>query len=168
MIDRKVCRPVAERLGHLAKSPDAALARAAHLLEIDLHGNNLLGGIGLVQLAAIGIEHRRLAIAARPQSVDVEHISLHHGAGRMCHRQVDIAVDGMRHHRMQDHFRPHGGERTRCFGEPDVIAVENAETPGTLDIPDEKVFARCDTLFQRREREHFGIAPDHLAIRIDD
>jgi hypothetical protein len=73
------------------------------------------------------IEHGRLAIAAGGEAVDVEDVALEHRGRRLGDGEVDVAVDGVRHHRVQAHLRAHRGDGAHRLREPDVVAIEQAE-----------------------------------------
>src|SRR5262245_66185474 len=98
-IDRELRGPVAEALGELPEAPDAVLALAAHLLEVDLDGNDLLAHVAAEEHAPRGIEHGRMTVATGSQPVDVAHIALHHCRGGSTHREIDVAIDGAPPHR---------------------------------------------------------------------
>src|SRR5262245_13023653 len=146
VVDRKVDGAVAEALEHLAEAADAVPALAPHLLEIDLDGDELLEYVGAVEHAAGGIEHGRMAVAAGDQPVDVEDVALEHRGGRMGDGEIDVAVDGVGEHGMQQHLRTHGRQRAGDLREPDVVAVEDAELADLRHVEGEELRAGRDTL----------------------
>src|SRR6185295_18460664 len=100
--------------------------------------------------------------------VDIDEVTLvRRGAGAR-DRQFYVAIDGVRHRRVQDDFRTQAGERARRLGEPHVVTDGKAEASHLLDVEDDGFRARRDTFLVRVERKHFSIARDYLARRIDD
>ena len=85
----------------------------------------------------------------------------------MADGNVHIAVNGVRHHRMENDFDAHGSELPRRFRKPDVIAVQHPELADTFNIESQEFASRLHPLLQRAEWEHLAIAPDDLALRID-
>src|SRR4030095_13813072 len=66
-------------------------------------------------------------LAAGGKAVDVEDVALEHRGRGLGDGKVDVAVDGVRHHRMQHHLGAHGGDGAHRLREPDVVAIEQAE-----------------------------------------
>src|SRR5262249_16226749 len=163
-IDRELPGPVAEALGELPEAPDAVLALAAHLLEVDLDGNDLLAHVAAEEHAPRGIEHGRMTIATGSQSIDVEHIALHHRRGGMRHGEIDVAIDGVRQHGMQDDLRTHGRDLPRRLPEPHIVAVEHPQTAHLGNVEHEELGARPHALLHGHEREHLAIAPDDGSV----
>src|SRR5699024_42045 len=79
LINRKLDRAIAEALQRLTQCHDAALARAAHFVEVDFQRNQLFAAAGLVQYLAMRIADQRSAIAASTQTIDVEQVALVRG-----------------------------------------------------------------------------------------
>src|SRR5439155_22671364 len=119
-------RPLADALHHVAKTPQTALPRAPDEIEIDFDRNDLLGHIPAINGVAGGIEYAGLAVAARSKPVHVEDIALHHRRSRVADRDIDVAGDRVGHDRMDDEVDTERSELARCFGKPDVVAIENA------------------------------------------
>ena len=108
-----------------------------------------------------GIEHAGLAVAAGVEAVDVEQVALEHGGTGLGHVQVDVAVDGVGHDRVQDHLGPHRGHGARGLGEPQVVAVEHREPADLGHVEHAELVARGDPLLERREGEHLAVAGDN-------
>jgi len=81
---------------------------------------------------------------------------------------IDVAVDRMRHYRMQDDIDAHRRELARRLRKPDVVAIEDAELADAFDIEGEELIPGLDALLQRQEWEHLAVASDNLAFGIDD
>ena len=158
---------VAEALERLAEGAHAAHPLAPHLLEIDLDRHQLLGGAALVDHPARRVEHAGLAVAARIEAVDVEQVALEHGGTGLGHVQIDVAVDGVGHHRVEDHLRPHRRHGARRLREPEVVAIEHGELADVRHLEDAELVAGRHPLLERGEGEHLAVAGDHLAVGVD-
>ena len=167
VVDAEMHRAVAEALQRLAHGAHAAHALAADLVEVDLDRHHLLVAAGLVQHMAGRVDDAGLAHAAGTGAVDVEHVGLEDGGTGLGDVDVDVAVDGVGHHRVQDHLRPHGGDRAHRLREPDVVAVEDGEPAGVRHVEDAELVAGGHPLLERQEREHLAVAGDDIALRVD-
>ena len=167
VIDRKIDLAVAEALERLAQSAQADRPLAPHAVDVDLQGDHLLRGAGLMQHVAGGADEDRTPHPAGAKPVDVDPIALVLGRGRPAHGELDIAVEGIGQSRMQDDLRAHGGQGPRRLGKPHVVADRDAEAPDVRHVEDDELAAGRGRQFIGAEGKHLPVAGDHLAAGVD-
>src|SRR6202049_1589684 len=168
LIDREVDRPGAEALQYLPEAADSPLAFAAHTRGIDLDRHHLGPVASFVQDIARWVDDDRTPGAAVADAVHLEKVALVDRRIGTGNPQLDAAIEGVRHRRVQDHFRAERDKLPRRFRKPHVVADRDSEAPDVRHVEYDELGAWLDPGLVRLERKHLPVSSDHLAARIDD